>query len=81
MVNPRISMIWGDVGTGKSTLSLQCAKEAIKNKNKVFFLTTKQVSMDGLIQRCIQTDISGFNSEFFFWKVETFNQQIQTITL
>lgn len=77
--NPELTMLWGDVGTGKTTIALQSIQQILeKNKQKCFYLHTKQSSIKQLITRLIP-QWEKFKSQVLFWQVDTFKEQLDII--
>jgi predicted ATP-dependent serine protease len=77
--NPSFMMIWGDVGTGKSTCALQLVRTVLLNNFKVFYLYTKQDKPNELFQR-ILSDLNLEQQEMFIiWQAETFKKQTEII--
>jgi len=73
-------MIWGDVGTGKTTIALQTINCILKDtKQKVFFLYTKQSAIDNLIDRILPNTKEKREAQLLFWQIESFKEQIDAI--
>ncbi len=75
----KLHMVWGDVGTGKTTYALQLAKTCLKHNKKVFFLNSKPLSQQSLFQRLLFSDPSINSANFLHWNCETFSQQKKLI--
>lgn len=74
-----LSMFWGDVGTGKTTLALQMARECLLKNKKVFFCLSKQSNHQLLINR-ILNDITNENrARMIIWQAESFTKQHEII--
>ncbi|WP_371802822.1 AAA family ATPase [Candidatus Lokiarchaeum ossiferum] len=79
LLSPELTMLWGDVGTGKTTIALQLILQILeKTDQKCFYLHTKQSPIKQLIKRIIpQWD--KFKSQVLFWQVNTFKEQLDVI--
>ena len=77
--NPSISMIWGDIGIGKSTLALQLSLEILKQDLKVFYLHTKFSPIDLLIKRVLKEEVDLSDSNFILWHSQSFFRQKEII--
>lgn len=85
--SPYITMVWGDVGVGKSTFALQIARIVVKShKKKVFYLNTKETSNFSIISRIFEIPISesstsqGDEIPFFCFQKNTVQQQFECIS-
>ena len=77
--NPSISMIWGDIGVGKSTFALQLSLEILKRDLKVFYLHTKFSPIDLLLKRVLKEDSDLSNSNFLLWHSPSFYRQKEIV--
>ncbi len=77
--NPSISMIWGDIGVGKSTFALQLSLEILKRDLKVFYLYTKFSPIDLLLKRVLKEEIDLSDSNFLFWHSPSFYRQKEIV--
>ena len=79
--NPSISMIWGDIGVGKSTFALQLSHEILKQKPdlKVFYLHTKFSPIDLLLRRILKEEVDLSDSNFLLWHSPSFYRQKEII--
>ena len=79
--NPSISMIWGDIGVGKSTFALQLSHEILKQKPdlKVFYLYTKFSPIDLLLKRVLKEEVDLSDSNFLLWHSPSFYRQKEII--
>ena len=77
--NSKLAMIWGDVGTGKTTVALRNVKRVLEDtEKKVFFLYTKQSSMDQLIARLLPAS-EELRSRLLFWETQSLKEQLDII--
>ncbi len=79
---PTISSIWGDIGTGKTTLALQIAKEILTqnhNVEKIFYLNTKKTPQEDLFNRIFKKRRNDLNSFILQWNISTFEEQYDVI--
>ena len=78
---PSISMIWGDIGVGKSTFALQLSHEILKQEPdlKVFYLHTKFSPIDLLLKRVLKEDIDLSDSNFILWHSPSFYRQKEIV--
>jgi len=77
--NPSISMIWGDIGVGKSTLALQLSLEILKRDLKVFYLNTKYSPIDLLLKRVFKEEVDLSDSNFLLWHSPSFYRQKEIV--
>jgi len=79
--NPSITMIWGDIGVGKSTFALQLSHEILKREPdlKVFYLYTKFSPIDLLLKRILKEDINLSDSNFLLWHSPSFYRQKEIV--
>ena len=79
--NPSITMIWGDIGVGKSTFALQLSHEILKREPdlKVFYLYTKFSPIDLLLKRILKEDIDFSDSNFLLWHSQSFYRQKEIV--
>ena len=70
-----ITMIWGNVGIGKTTLALQLSREILKKNLKVFYLYTKFGPLDQLIKRILSVKKDLSDSGFILWHSQSFYRQ------
>ena len=79
--NPSISMIWGDIGVGKSTFALQLSHEILKQKPelKVFYLHTKFSPIDLLLKRILKEKVEIPDSNFLLWHPSSFFRQKEIV--
>ncbi len=77
--NPCISMIWGDVGVGKTTLALQLSKIILTNKRKVFYLKSKLTPFNELFSRILTENWNSGTSDFVLFQNSSLNQQTQKV--
>ena len=79
--NPSITMIWGDIGVGKSTFALQLSHEILKREPdlKVFYLYTKFSPIDLLLKRILKEDIDLSDSNFLLWHSPSFYRQKEIV--
>src|SRR6056297_481613 len=78
-INPCLTMLWGDVGSGKTTLALQLAKNCLASGKKAFFLNTKQSAYQLLYDRILGPKWRGEESDFIFCDQHVFLDQLKTI--
>ncbi|QEE15376.1 AAA family ATPase [Promethearchaeum syntrophicum] len=79
--NPSISMIWGDVGVGKSTFATQLSHEILKQKAdlKIFYLYTKFSPIDQLLRRILEDNLDFSDSNFLLWHSPSFYRQKEIV--
>ena len=79
--NPSISMIWGDIGVGKSTFAIQLSQEILKQKPdlKVFYLYTKFSPIDQLLRRILEENLDFSDSNFLLWHSSSFFRQKEIV--
>ncbi len=77
--NPTISMIWGNIGVGKSTFTLQLSLEVLKRDLKVFYLHTKFSPIDQLLKRVLKEEIELSDSNFLLWHPPSFYRQKEIV--
>lgn len=77
--NPSISMIWGDIGVGKSTIALQLSLEILKRDLKVFYLHTKYSPIDLLLKRVLKEEVDLLDSNFLLWHSPSFYRQKEIV--
>ena len=77
--NPKMQLFWGEVGVGKSSLALQLSRNSLISNQKVFFLSTKQSSINILIQRIFGSLSSEFNDNFYFWQATNLKNQQEIV--
>ena len=79
--NPSISMVWGDIGVGKSTFALQLSHEILKQNPdlKVFYLYTKFSPIDQLLIRVLKEEIDFSDSNFLLWHSPSFYRQKEIV--
>lgn len=79
--HPHITMLWSDIGTGKSTCALQLALDCLKKRNqKVFYCYTKDSIPQDLIQRIFQNQTEIVEDDLIIWNPDTFNKQNEIIS-
>ena len=76
---PAIHMIWGEGGTGKSTLALQLCRSVLQHNQKVFYLHTKSSPIRSLMNRLLKSLSPEQRSRLLVWQVHTLNKQIEII--
>lgn len=76
---PRLHMIWGDIGTGKSTFAIQLAHYCISQQKKVFYMNTKFIPIDSLLQRILYSNLDKDISDFILWDVSTLKEQKEIV--
>ncbi len=77
--NPSISMIWGDIGVGKSTFALQLSLEILKRDLKVFYLHTKFSPIDLLLKRILKEGSDLSDSNFLLWHPTSLYRQKEIV--
>src|SRR6056297_3537342 len=77
--NPSLMMLWGDIGTGKTTFALQFSQFMLKKNKKVFYLLTKRSSHSHLINRILGSNWNGIHSDFVLWRKNTLYTQAKVI--
>ena len=77
--NPSISMLWGDIGVGKSSLALQLSLEILKQDLKVFYLYTKFSPIDLLLKRVLKEENDFSDSNFLLWHSPSFYRQKEIV--
>jgi RecA/RadA recombinase len=78
--HPNLMMIWGDIGTGKTTLALQFVEKILRTtEKKVFYLHSKQSPIQDLIKRIVFQKMNSNRQKFLFWEITKFKQQFEII--
>jgi RecA/RadA recombinase len=76
---PSVLMLWGDVGTGKSTFGMQCASYFLHEGKKVFYLHTKTPGLEGISTRIFQKLPINQVENFFLFPATNFSNQTEII--
>lgn len=74
-----VSLVYGDVGVGKTTLALQCALDAILKGFKVFYVYTDGRMDSRQIERVGAENLEGFRENFSLFEPRDFDEQEQLI--
>jgi RecA/RadA recombinase len=77
---PIISMIWSDVGIGKTTIALQLALDCLRKKQKVFYCYAKESIPQDLIRRIFQNQPENIEENLKLCNPHTFNKQNDIIS-
>ena len=77
--SPALHMIWGDVGTGKSTIAVQLAKYLVGQNKKVFYMNTKQNGIEKIFDRVYSPNNYLDLESLLIWNIDTLDQQKDTI--
>jgi RecA/RadA recombinase len=71
--------IWGDVGTGKTTLCYAAALSTLVQKKKVIYISTKPKFKDGRFEEMMQNYPEFDEYNFLLYTPSTFSQQTEII--
>ena len=76
---PKLHVVWGHIGIGKTTLALQLAKYEILENKKVFYLHTKQTLLQKIMKRIFHSVSQEKLDNFFLWELSSLEEQERLI--
>lgn len=75
----KMHMLWGDVGTGKSSFAIQLTKHCLDVQKKVFYMSTKSTEIKSLFSRVYSSEQYLDNFDLNLWTISSFKKQKLTI--
>ena len=79
MDNPSLYMVWGEIGVGKTSFSLQLSKKYLDQSQKVFYINTKFTSTIPLLKRLISPGQEIKSRDFVLWNVKTIQELLRIV--
>lgn len=71
----KMHMIWGDVGTGKTTFASQLVKHSLGSGNKIFYMNTKSTDINAIFSRTFNSADFMDNFDLNIWTISSFDEQ------